>query len=120
MKMSEYQKLSERTMPKWDNNVSLWYWNRMEKSNYALGLNGEAGEVGEIVKKHIHHHHPYTDETEMKLKKEIGDVLHYLAGLCTMYNIQLEECATLNLMKLEERYPNEFNKEDSLMRKDEE
>jgi NTP pyrophosphatase (non-canonical NTP hydrolase) len=110
MKFSEYQELSKRTMPENDN---------MGKSNYALGLNGEAGELGEIVKKHIHHHHPLTEKVTVKFKKEVGDVLHYLAGICTMYGVSLEECATLNIVKLQsERYPNGFSYEDSIKRVD--
>jgi NTP pyrophosphatase (non-canonical NTP hydrolase) len=107
MNFSEYQELSRRTMPAEINGMS--------KSNYAMGLAGEAGEVVDLIKKEVHHGHPQDKE---KVIKEIGDLLHYAAGLATMYDFTLEEAATLNIMKLARRYPNGFNTLDSLKRVD--
>jgi NTP pyrophosphatase (non-canonical NTP hydrolase) len=110
MDFNTYQELSMRTMP----NV-LGSFTEKDKTNYAMGLAGEAGEVVDYLKKVIHHKHPINVDT---LKKEMGDVLHYLAGLGTMYDIQLEEVATLNIDKLGKRYPNGFKVEDSVKRVD--
>ncbi len=82
---------------------------------YALGIAGEAGEVADLVKKHIGHGHPLDVE---KLKRELGDVLWYVAGLAELHGIKLSEVATANMLKLETRYPNGFNTADSIARKD--
>lgn len=71
----------------------------------ALGLNTEAGEAGELVKKWIGHSH--TIETD-KLKKELGDVLWYMATLANHYGINLSEVARANVEKLRARYPQGF------------
>ena len=115
VKLNEYQVISTRTMPKMVMGRYNIYYDDGAKSNYAMGLAGESGEVVDLLKKWIHHNHP---ENLDELKKEMGDVLHYLAGLCTMYGIRLEEVATLNIMKLKERYPDGFSVEDSVNRKD--
>jgi NTP pyrophosphatase (non-canonical NTP hydrolase) len=106
VKLNEYQNLSKRTMPVAD-----------EKgiAGYALGMVCEAGEVGDIIKKEIFHGHPRNTE---KIKDELGDALHYLSGVATMYGLTLEEVAGANLQKLMKRYPNGFSTEDSLKRVD--
>jgi len=112
MNFKMYQEMSKRTMP---THEGFSHVDRMNKSNYALGLNGEAGELGEIVKKNVHHLHEFNRD---KFVSEAGDVLHYLSGLCSMYDVTLEEVATVNIMKLKKRYPNGFNKMDSVNRVD--
>jgi NTP pyrophosphatase (non-canonical NTP hydrolase) len=107
MNFQEYQELSRRTMPAEINGMS--------KSNYALGLVCEAGEVGDIIKKEVHHGH---EEDKEKIMNEIGDVLHYAAGVATMYGFTLEEAATKNVLKLGKRYPMGFSTADSIARVD--
>jgi len=82
----------------------------MNVANYALGIAGEAGEVADAVKKEIFHGH--TSDREA-LKKELGDVLHYVAGLAWMYGFTLDEVATANIQKLMARYPDGFSEEAS-------
>lgn len=69
----------------------------------ALGLCGEAGEVVELVKKFIGHGVPFELD---KLKKELGDVLWYLARLADEHGIALQDVADANVAKLRARYPN--------------
>lgn len=65
----------------------------------ALGLNGEVGEVTELVKKHIRDGRlPGLD-----MLLELGDVLHYLTVLARQYGYSLEEVADANVAKLMER-----------------
>lgn len=85
----------------------------LDLSNYSMGLAGESGEVVDLLKKHVHHGHELDRE---KVKGELGDVLHYASGLATMLGFTLEEVATANVEKLRKRYPNGFNKEDSINR----
>jgi NTP pyrophosphatase (non-canonical NTP hydrolase) len=115
LKLNDYQEISKRTMPKMVEGQYEIYYSDWSKTNYAMGIAGEAGEVTDYLKKVLHHGHPMNEE---KLKYELGDVLHYVAGICTMYGFRMEEVATLNIMKLKERYPEGFNVSGSINRKD--
>ena len=106
MDLNQYQIFASRTMPDFDDKG---------KANYALGLNGEAGELGDLVKKNIFHGHQNDREAFVN---EAGDVLHYLSGLCLMYGVTLEEAAMANIKKLQKRFPNGFNTLDSIRRVD--
>jgi NTP pyrophosphatase (non-canonical NTP hydrolase) len=108
MKLNEYQELSKRTMP----NEGL----RMDLSNYAMGLFGEGGEVVDLLKKVVHHGHPMTSENYTKLKEELGDVMHYVSGLCTLLKIDLDDACKGNIEKLKCRYPEGFSTERSVNR----
>lgn len=85
-------------------------------ANYALGLCGEAGEAGELVKKHVFHGHVELDK--QKLIKELGDVLWYVGALAREAGIDLSLIMELNVLKLRERYPQGFTTAASLARKD--
>jgi NTP pyrophosphatase (non-canonical NTP hydrolase) len=108
MKLNEYQELSKRTMPN--------EGKRMDLSNYAMGLSGESGEVVDLLKKVVHHGHPMTPEIYNKIQEEIGDVMHYVAGLCTLLRMDLEDVCKGNIEKLERRYPSGFSTERSVNR----
>ncbi|NOZ82019.1 MAG: nucleoside triphosphate pyrophosphohydrolase family protein [Candidatus Micrarchaeota archaeon] len=67
----------------------------------ALGLGGEAGEVLEKIKKIIRDREGKVDaEVLEKISKELGDVLWYIAQLCTELGLDMEEVARKNLEKL--------------------
>lgn len=80
---------------------------------FGLGIAGEAGEVADVIKKEVFHDHP--EDTE-KIKKELGDVLWYVAAVATVYKLDLEDIAVANLEKLKKRYPDGFSSERSLNR----
>lgn len=82
----------------------------------ALGLAGEAGEVADLLKKHLGHGHPLDKE---KLVKELGDVLWYVAGLANNLGVALSEVAGRNIEKLKARYPDGFSTERSVNRRNE-
>ena len=82
----------------------------------AMGLAGEAGEVCDLVKKWQHHRAPRDVE---KLRKELGDVLWYVAHACNVMGWTMEEIAALNVKKLRARYPDGFNTADSIAKRDE-
>lgn len=105
MDLNEYQKLAARTLTDDCSNLTLG----------ALGLTGEAGEVADLVKKHLFHGHELDDD---KLDKELGDVLWYLAALCSMRGRNLDDVAQKNVDKLKERYPDGFCSEASLGREE--
>ncbi len=82
----------------------------------AMGLAGEAGEVCDLVKKVQHHRQPLD---EAKLRKELGDVLWYIAHACNVMGWKLDDIAAANVEKLRARYPEGFNTADSIARRDE-
>lgn len=65
----------------------------------ALGLAGETGEVAEKVKKSIRDGNLDVEG----LKKELGDVLWYIAAIANDMGFDLNEIAQMNLDKLESR-----------------
>jgi len=65
----------------------------------ALGLNGEAGEVAEKIKKSIRDDKELGDD----LKDEIGDCLWYIARLLDELGYDMSEAAESNIDKLFDR-----------------
>lgn len=72
--------------------------------NGLMGLNGEAGEAIDILKKHLFQGHELDTE---HMAKELGDVAWYLA---------VSANAIGNVDKLKARYPDGFDAEHSLHR----
>ncbi len=67
----------------------------------TMGMVNEAGEVAGKVKKIFRDHGGEISEADRQaLKKELGDVLWYLAQICTELDLSLQEVAEANLVKL--------------------
>ncbi|HYX20452.1 MAG TPA: nucleoside triphosphate pyrophosphohydrolase family protein [Thermoanaerobaculia bacterium] len=81
----------------------------------GLGIAGEGGECADHLKKHLFHGHPLDKD---KLKKEIGDVMWYLAILAQEIGLSFSEVAEANVAKLRARYPEGFTTVDSIARRD--
>jgi NTP pyrophosphatase (non-canonical NTP hydrolase) len=71
----------------------------------TLGLAGETGEVVEKIKKIFRDNKGgVADEASLlAIKKELGDVLWYMAQIATELNISLDDVATHNMEKLKAR-----------------
>ena len=109
MKINEYQKLAMKSL-----NPAL---NKEEVLlNGTMGLCGEAGEVIDILKKHLSQGHELNKE---KMAEELGDVAWYLAETAYALDYDLEEILQMNIDKLKKRYPDGFSIEDSIHRKEE-
>lgn len=69
----------------------------------ALGINGEAGEVAEIIKRSIRSGKPLKEADIAALKKELGDCLWYVANLAREAGLSMSSVASENLGKLRSR-----------------
>ena len=70
----------------------------------VLGLNGEAGEIAEKIKKVIRDNEGVvTNEIAGAIGKELGDVLWYLAAIADDLGFTLDDIAKANLEKLASR-----------------
>lgn len=74
-------------------------------SYVALGLNGEAGEVAEQVKKMLRDDDGHlSNERREKIIKELGDTLWYASQVAREIGVSLSEVGNTNLSKLLDRY----------------
>jgi NTP pyrophosphatase (non-canonical NTP hydrolase) len=72
--------------------------------HWVLGINGEAGEVAEKIKKIIRDKNGVmSKQDKLELGKELGDVLWYLAVFAHDLGLSLDKIATENLDKLQSR-----------------
>jgi NTP pyrophosphatase (non-canonical NTP hydrolase) len=71
----------------------------------AVGMSAEAGEFTEIVKKIIFQGKPVNEENLFHMKRELGDIMWYVAQACMGLNISLDEVIEMNVDKLKARYP---------------
>ena len=71
----------------------------------AVGLSAESGEFMEIVKKIIFQGKPYNDDNVFHMKRELGDIMWYLAQACMALDTDLNELMDMNVEKLSARYP---------------
>lgn len=104
MELKEYQERAMTTCMPSSENFSYMF----------LNLVGEVGEFASKVAKHIRKEKAYisenylftelcTYEEEEELKKEAGDILWQLSGLCKVMGWSLEDVAQQNLDKLAAR-----------------
>lgn len=101
----EYQTNAQRTSPAGHDRVL----------NGVMGLNGEAGECIDIMKKYMFQGHKLDWD---KLIYELGDVLWYVAETATGLGASMDEIAARNNAKLRARYPDGFDAERSINRED--
>lgn len=74
----------------------------------ALGICAEGGEFTEIVKKCVFQGKPMDEHTIYHLKREMGDILWYIAQGCIALDTSIEDVLYMNIEKLEARYPDGF------------
>lgn len=66
----------------------------------SVGLGGEAGEVQELLKKHVRDGREIQDD----LLLELGDVLHYLTRIASQFGFTLDQVMSTNRDKIERRH----------------
>ena len=92
MKFNEFQDLAMST--------------RLESANLLYALLGLVGEVGEVysllakgIRDGVEDEEAFTD----KVKKELGDVLWFVAAICEDMDYTMDECAEAVVRKLQAR-----------------
>ena len=71
----------------------------------ALGLTAESGEFTEVVKKMVFQGKPVNDENIFHMKRELGDIMWYVAQACMALDTDFNEIIEMNVEKLKARYP---------------
>ena len=106
---NEYQDLASRTI-----NKALLTANTALAYHALHGMVGEIGEIHSLYQKVYQGHNIDNDH----LKKEVGDLLWFIAEYCTSMDWSLEEVMELNIEKLKARYPDGFEVERSTHRQE--
>ena len=103
MLANEYQKLAARTMD----------FKNMDSCDQELhALHGMAGEIGELHSIYQKMFQGHKDDADHR-KKEVGDLLWFIAEYCTSQGWMLEDIMQMNIDKLKARYPEGFDSEKS-------
>lgn len=105
--MKSYQELARRTQ-----NRDLTPRERLEHALW--GLSAEVGEVCSLHQK-THQGHPLNGT---ELRKEVGDIMWFVAELCDVYGYDMGAVAEENIAKLRRRYPVGFSVDKSVHREE--
>lgn len=111
MDANRYQELAARTLI--DDPGFILTNEEMMLVWVSIGLPGEVGEVMELIKKGVFHRHGVDREA---LRKELGDVLWYVAGACSVLGLSMNDVMAENIEKLKLRYPEGYSSEASKAR----
>lgn len=105
MVAGKYQEMAARTINKdlYDEDVIF---------HALFGMAGELGELHSLHQK-VYQGHEFDED---HAKKELGDLLWFVAEYCTAMNWDLGDVMNLNISKLMARYPDGFEAERSLVR----
>lgn len=107
MEIFKYQNLAYRTV----NHDLTW----KEQEKHALyGMVSEIGELHGIYQK-TYQGHEFNEE---HAKKELGDLMWFIAEYCTAHGWELDDICQMNVDKLKNRYPDGFEADKSLHRKE--
>jgi len=79
----------------------------------VLGITTEAGEIVDVLKKHIFYGKPID---EVNLREELGDSMWYVGLAVDVLRTTMDEIMTTNIAKLRARYPEKFTEEAALNR----
>lgn len=103
--MNSYMILDEKMLEKYDNFMSTSkVYDCLPIIYPILGLNGEAGEAAEKVKKCLRDNNgKFDEETKYAIKKELADVLWYIWAAADDMNTSLDEIMSIGIKKVKER-----------------
>ena len=105
MEVIQYQGLAWRTI-----NPALTH--EQMKDHALKGMVGEIGEINSIYQK-VYQGHEFDEE---HIKKELGDLLWFIAEYCTAWEWSLDDICQMNIDKLRARFPDGFEVDKSIHR----
>ena len=105
MEVIQYQDLAARTI-----NPALTH--EQMKDHALKGMVGEIGEINSIYQK-VYQGHEFDEE---HVKKELGDLMWFIAEYCTAWGWNLDDICQMNIDKLRARFPNGFEVDKSIHR----
>ena len=83
----------------------------------GIGLSGEVGEFNEIIKKIIFQDKTFDDAAHEHMKRELGDIIWYVAQACLALKFDLVDVINANKEKLSKRFPEQqFNEKNDTNR----
>jgi len=83
----------------------------------GIGLSGEVGEFNEIIKKIIFQEKTFDDAAHEHMKRELGDIIWYVAQACLALKFDLVDVISANKEKLSKRFPEQqFNEKNDTNR----
>jgi NTP pyrophosphatase (non-canonical NTP hydrolase) len=71
----------------------------------SVGMCAEAGEFTEVVKKIVFQGKPVNEDNLFHMKRELGDIMWYIAQACMALDVSIDEIIAMNVEKLAARYP---------------
>ena len=105
MEVIQYQELAARTL-----NPALI--DEQLRDHALKGMVGEIGEINSIYQK-VYQGHEFDEE---HVKKELGDLMWFIAEYCTAWGWSLDDICQMNIDKLRARFPNGFEVDKSIHR----
>lgn len=82
----------------------------------VTGICGEAGEIADLFAEVLTGDKESLDPEH--LKKELGDLMWFIAEACDALDASIDEIQAMNIAKLDKRYPKGFEAERSLHREE--
>ena len=83
----------------------------------GVGLSGEVGEFNEIIKKIMFQEKTFDEVTREHMKRELGDIMWYVAQACLALKVSLVDVINGNKEKLSKRFPqHQFDENDDANR----
>lgn len=108
MGMNDYQRLTRRTVPS----------DMSQEDLLEMGIMGACGEAGEMIEVLKKARFQGRELDRDRVLNELGDLLWYLPRICDALGVTMSEVAKANLKKLQRRYPNGWNAEDGIAKRD--
>ena len=99
MDIQNYQRLAARTLPRLSSHQE-------DVQHMVYGMLTELGELADSYKKH----YAYGKHLDLvNVMEEMGDIMWYWAGMCTITGINASNTLQVNIDKLKARYPEKFD-----------